>query len=389
MGPRSPQHHCSSESSSPRAAYVHVPFCQHRCGYCNFALIAGRDDLIESYLQATRLEIQALRHPHHVDTLFIGGGTPTHLPPKDLRQLLGIVSEWFLLAAGGEFSIEANPSDITEETAEILACAGVTRISLGAQSFALDKLRILERSHSANDIDRAVTILKQYDSVISLDLIFGAPQETLSIWKNDLKMALDLKPDHLSTYGLTFEKGSMFYGRLLRGDLNRIDETTDLQMYEFAIECLIGSGFEHYEVSNFSRPGYRCRHNEGYWTQKPYFAIGPGASRFINGIRETNHRSTSTYIKRLLAGSSPVAFRETLSAEALAREALVFGLRRLEGVSKNDFMSNTGFDIFHLLGEPLERFIDERLLVIEDGNLKLTHKGLLISDAIWPDFLTE
>ena len=255
MGPRSPQHHCSFESSSPRAAYVHVPFCQHRCGYCNFALIAGRDDLIESYLQATRLEMQALRHPHLVDTLFIGGGTPSHLPPKDLRQLLSIVSEWFLLAAGGEFSIEANPSDITEETAEILACAGVTRVSLGAQSFALDKLRILERSHSANDIDRAVTILKQYDSVISLDLIFGAPQETLSIWKNDLKMALDLKPDHLSTYGLTFEKGSMFYGRLLRGDLNRIDETTDLQMYEFAIECLIGSGFEHYEVSNFSRPG--------------------------------------------------------------------------------------------------------------------------------------
>ena len=224
---------------------------------------------------------------------------------------------------------------------------------------------------------------------LSVDLIFGSPGESLSLWENDLRMALSLNPDHISTYGLTFEKGSMFYGRMLRGELTPVNENTDLRMYESAIDTLSESGFDHYEVSNFARPGHRCRHNEGYWTQKQYFAIGPGASRFIDGTRETNHRSTSTYVKRLLNGSSPVAFRESLSPESAAREAIVFGLRRLEGVSKNDFFAHTGFDLCQLLGEPLNRFINNECLIFERDYLKLTRKGLLVSDSIWPEFLAE
>jgi len=378
-----------SDGSCPRAAYLHVPFCHHRCGYCNFALIADRGDMIESYLKAVQLELCTLPRPHEIDTLFVGGGTPTYLSPTDLEYLLRIFGEWFPLAEGGEFTVEANPSDITDRKVDVLVRAGATRISLGAQSFSPKKLEVLERAHTPDEIMRAAALIQEYKMDLSVDLIFGSPGESLSLWENDLRMALSLKPDHISTYGLTFEKGSMFYGRMLRGELTPVNENTDLRMYELAIDTLPDSGFDHYEVSNFARPGHRCRHNEGYWTQKQYFAIGPGASRFIDGTRETNHRSTSTYVKRLLNGSSPVAFRESLSPESAAREAIVFGLRRLEGVSKKDFFAHTGFDLCQLLGEPLNRFINNECLIFDSDYLKLTRKGLLVSDSIWPEFLAE
>ena len=387
MGLRPDDRRRTPPGSPPRSAYVHVPFCDHRCGYCNFTLVANRDDLIENYLSALLIELQSLHHPRRVDTLFIGGGTPTYLPPAILQKLLEMVCGWFPLAPDGEFSIEANPGDITNRTGEILARAGITRVSLGAQSFSSAKLRLLERKHLAKDVERAVHVLKKYNIDISIDLIFGAPNETFRTWKNDLSKALDLNPNHLSTYGLTYEKGSLFYGRMLRRNIEPVNDVLELKMYEFAIDHLQDVGFEHYEVSSFSLPGYRCRHNEVYWMLEHYFAIGPGASRFIDGTRSTNHRSTTTYIKRLLAGSSPVAFAEHLSPEESAREAIVFGLRRLEGISLDNFRTSTGFDIPTLLGESLNRILALGLLSIEDDRIKLTRKGLLVSDAIWPEFL--
>ena len=377
------------KTSQPRAAYLHVPFCQHRCGYCNFTLIANRDDLINNYLKAVDIELHSLDESHRVQTLFIGGGTPTYLPSTQLQQLLDLANRWFPLENGGEFSVEANPGDITESMAEILSHAGVTRVSLGAQSFTESKLRRLDRTHSEADIANAVFLLKKHKLDVSIDLIFGAPDETFDVWKTDLQKALNLEPDHLSTYGLTYEKGALFYNQLLHGKINRVTETLELQMYEYGIDALEDAGFDHYEISNFSRPGHRCQHNEGYWKIKSYFAIGAGASRFINGTRETNHRSTTTYIKKLLSGNSPVAFREHLSAEASAREAVVFGLRRMEGISLSAFHASTGFDIPRLLEKSLNRFLEQEFLLLEHDQLKLTRKGLFISDSLWPEFLSE
>ena len=373
----------------PQAAYLHVPFCQHRCGYCNFTLIANRDDLINKYLKAVDIELHSLDESHRVQTLFIGGGTPTYLPSTQLQRLLDLANGWFPLESGGEFSVEANPGDITESMAEILSHAGVTRVSLGAQSFTESKLRRLDRTHSEADIAHAVFLLKKHKLDVSIDLIFGAPDETFDVWKTDLQKALNLEPDHLSTYGLTYEKGALFYNQLLHGKINRVTENLELQMYEYGIDMLENAGFDHYEISNFSRPGHRCRHNEGYWKIKRYFAIGAGASRFINGTRETNHRSTTTYIKKLLSGGSPVAFREHLSAEASAREAVVFGLRRMEGISLSAFHASTGFDIPRLLEKSLNRFLEQGFLTLEHDQLKLTRKGLFISDSLWPEFLSE
>src|SRR6187401_289935 len=203
---------------APRAAYIHVPFCRRRCGYCNFTLVAGRDDLIDAYLEALALELRGLEQPREVDTLFFGGGTPTHLPPERLERLFALVREWFPLAEGGELSIEANPVDLDEARSSILASAGVTRVSLGAQSFHSWKLKALERDHDGDTVRAAFTFARQFASSVSLDLIFGVPGETPADWQEDLSEAIALAPDHVSTYGLTFEKGTSFWSRLSRGE---------------------------------------------------------------------------------------------------------------------------------------------------------------------------
>jgi oxygen-independent coproporphyrinogen-3 oxidase len=377
----------STANALARAAYVHVPFCAHRCGYCNFTLVAGRDDLVTSYLAALERELQTLGQPQPVETLFIGGGTPTHLEPPQLERLLRLVSQWFVLEPGGEFSVEANPAGLNSQRVGLLADAGVTRVSLGAQSFNADKLRLLERDHTADDIRRAVELLRPRVASLSLDLIFGVPHETRAMWQADLQAALALVPDHLSTYGLTFERGTAFWSRLSHGQLQRVDEELERTLYGDAIDALATACLEHYEVSNFARPGHRCRHNAAYWAGESYWAAGPGAARYIHGRREMNHRSTTTWIKRVLAGQSPVAESETLSPQDRARELLVFGLRRMEGVTRSDFLHRTGYSLDALAGSILADYVSWGLMTDDGQRVRLAREGLFISDALWPRLL--
>jgi oxygen-independent coproporphyrinogen-3 oxidase len=371
----------------PRAAYVHVPFCVHRCGYCNFTVLSGRDDLIEAFLEAVEAELRSLKSSREVDTLFLGGGTPTYLPPPALRRLLTAVQSWFPPAAGCEFSVEANPADLDAARVELLAEYGVTRISLGVQSFSPEKLRRLERDHGPEEIARSYELARRHVASVSIDLIFGCPGETLAGWERDVQATLELAPDHVSTYGLTFERGTQFFNRLQRGEMARLDEELEGSMYERAIAMLAAAGLEHYEVSNFARPGHRCRHNEVYWAGEGYYAAGPGASRYVGGRRETNHRSTTTYLRRVLAGQSPVAQWEQLSAEDRAREMLVLGLRRIAGVDVDEFARRTGFNLFELAGPAVHRHIEWGLLEQVGNRLRLTRQGLLLSDSLWPDYV--
>ncbi len=373
--------------AAARAVYVHVPFCRRRCGYCNFTLVAGRDDLIDRYLDAIERELGEVGAPREIDTLFLGGGTPTHLPLDKLRRLIASVQRWFSLVEGGEFSIEANPSDCTPQLVELLAGLGVTRISLGAQSFDPAKLHALDRDHSADQIRRAVALCRPAIASISLDMIFGVPHESLATWTADLDAALELEPHHLSTYGLTFERGTALWTRWHKNDVERIDEDLEREMFARAIDSLAAAGFEHYEVSNFARPGRRCRHNEAYWAGDEYYAFGPGAARHLHGMRAVNHRSATTYIKRVLAGDSPVAEFETLSPEDRARETLVIGLRRMRGVNRSDFARRTGFDLDALAADDFRRFVAQGLLEDDGVDLRLTSDGLFVSDSIWPHLL--
>lgn len=372
---------------TPRAAYVHVPFCRRRCGYCNFTVVAARDDLVADYLRAVELELRQLQKQHEVDTLFFGGGTPTQLSPAALDRLCRLAREWFPLAAGYEFSVEANPADLNEDRLAVLQGAGVNRLSLGGQSFDDRKLEALERDHRSRQLQRTLDRCRPPFASLALDLIFAVPGETLATWTADLRAAVAASVDHISTYGLTYEKGAAFWGRRQRGLLQPVDEELERAMYEAAIDVLTAAGLEHYEVSNFARPGHRCRHNEVYWRGQSYFAAGPGAARYVDGWREMNHRGTTTYLKRILAGQSPVAERERLPPSEAARERLVFGLRMLEGVERSSFAAETGFEIDALVGPALRRFVDQGLLEDTGGRVRLTRAGLPVSDALWPEFL--
>lgn len=384
---KSTEGECRTVVSPPRSAYVHVPFCRHRCGYCNFTLVAGRDDLIGDYLRAIELELASLETPREVDTLYFGGGTPTYLAPGQLRRLGEMVLRWHPLTGGYEWTVEANPADVDAAMIATLREMGVTRLSLGGQSFRDDKLRLLERDHSGRDIGRAVELARDADMQVALDLIFAAPGETIDQWLADIDTAIALRPDHVSTYGLTFERGTAFWSRRLRGELIAADEELEREMYAAVIDRLTAAGFEHYEVSNFARPGRRSRHNQAYWSGDGYFAAGPGAARYVDGVRETNHRSTTTYLRRVLAGESPVAERERLEPEARARELLVFALRRIEGVSRREFVETTGFTIAELIAEPQAKLVALGLLESAGDRLRLTREGLFVSDAIWPEIL--
>ncbi len=372
-----------------RSAYIHVPFCRHRCGYCNFTLVAGRDDLASDFLKAIELEIERTLPSDSVelDTLFLGGGTPSHLSTDDLRSLLEILIAHFTLAPNAEFSCEVNPLDCTPEKLAQLRQAGVNRLSVGGQSFQERKLHRLQRDHSGDQLRKAMLRTLQSFANVSLDLIFAAPGETLREWQADLDATIALNPHHISTYGLTVERGSAFYGQVQRGRIREIDDDLQLVMYEAAIDQLTAAGMEHYEVSSFARPGFQCRHNTAYWCGDPWWAFGPGAASFIDSVRAVNHRSTTTYIRRVLAGKSPVAESERLTDEQSLRERLVFGLRRLAGVDLAVLSIDWGSDCEPLFQPALADYIQRGWLSRTGNQIRLTRSGLVISDSLWPELL--
>lgn len=374
------------------AAYVHVPFCRHRCGYCDFTLIAGRDDLVPAYLQGLERELRF--HPDDppsgstvLQTLFFGGGTPTHPGPADLQRLLQLVRERFDLAEQAEVSVEANPLDLTEEKLQVLVDHGVNRISLGVQSFHDQELRQLERDHTAADLRRIIPLARSVISNLSVDLIFGIPGQTLSEWEASLQQAIACGATHISTYGLTFEAGTAFETRRRRGQLSPTPEDLEREMYALAIDLLPAAGFEQYEISNFAQPGFRCRLNEVYWRGDEYYAYGPGAARYLNRRRETNIRSVLGWLARLDRGVSPVADVDDLTPETHARELIFIGLRRNAGIDRMDFQQRTGLHLETFVGDVITRQVDLGTLMFDEQGLRLTPEGRFIADRVIAEFL--
>jgi oxygen-independent coproporphyrinogen-3 oxidase len=366
----------------PRAAYIHVPFCAHRCSYCDFAITVGRNELRDRYVDALAAEIATLGRPQPVSTLFLGGGTPSHLTAPQLERLLDVLLRWLPLEPGHEFSLEANPDSLDADKVALLADRGVNRISLGAQSFQPHLLQALGRDHSAAEIPRAVERVRARLANVSLDLIFGVPGQTLAEWRADLQAALALQPDHIATYGLTYEKGTPLWKERQRGMVRPLDEETELSLYTCAIDTLEAAGFEHYELSNFARSGRRCRHNGVYWANGAYFGFGMGAARYVNGRRELNTRDLATYLRRTLAGESPTFQAEELAPEERARETLALGLRRAEGVARSSFRAQTGFDLEHLAGAALQRYVALGMLRDDGAAVSLTRPGKYVADAV-------
>jgi oxygen-independent coproporphyrinogen-3 oxidase len=361
---------------------VHVPFCAHHCGYCDFAIAVGRDDRIDAYVDALAAELSWLGRPRPVASVFVGGGTPTHLGRRPLERLLTAIRQWLPLEAGGEFSVEANPESLDADKVAVLADHGATRVSLGAQSFDPDLLRVLDRRHRPEQVPRAVEQVRRRIAEVSLDLIFAVPGQTLAQWRQDLARALELCVDHVSTYGLTYEKGTPLWKDRRRGRVAALGEEAELALYAAAIDTLEGAGFEHYEISNFARTGRRSRHNQVYWANEAYFGFGMGAARYLLGRRELNTRSLEAYLRRVGSGRPATFQSEQLPPPERARETMAVQLRRSDGIDRRGFRAQTGLELDAVAGPALGRHVELGLL--DDNGLRvcLTRQGKYVADAV-------
>jgi oxygen-independent coproporphyrinogen-3 oxidase len=371
----------------PRALYVHVPFCLHRCGYCDFTLVADQDDLVPAYLEALGNELDRLDGEYEVDTIFIGGGTPTHLSIEQLERLASLLFGRFTLTSGGEFSVEANPDGLSNEVMKTLSDLGVNRLSLGVQSFDADVLQTLERQHTAADAQDVVCRAVDAFESVSLDLIFGVPGQTFDSWDATLEAARQFSISHVSTYGLTFEKGTDFYQRLQRGHIHAIPDDLERDMYAAAISQFGSAGMPQYEISNFARRGSECRHNMVYWQAQEYFAFGPGAARYVNGVRSTNARNVSRWINCWLTGKVALQEVEQLSGREKIREAIFLGLRLVDGIDITNFRDRFGTDVVDVARFSAQQHLADGLLAITEGHLRLTLEGRFLADTVMADFL--
>jgi len=342
---------------------------------------------VDAYLDALEREITLmLPEPVSVETIYIGGGTPSFLTTKQLSRLLAIVQRYFRFRRQEvEYTLEANPIDVSEEKLQMLAEYGVNRLSLGAQSFDPDVLRFLERNHTPAVIERAVSLALRSIPNVSLDLIFAVPGQNLEKWQRDLQQALALGVHHLSTYSLTVEPRTALWTRVRRGLVPSPDEESERQLYAYTIEALQTAGWEHYEISNFARPGFQSRHNQVYWAGEAYFAFGLGAARYVCGTRQTNTRSFRQYLEALANNFLPVAESETLCPRERAVETAALQLRRRSGIAADQFEIQTGCSLWSLLGRVIERYQARGWLEADGRTVRLTAEGIFYADQICAD----
>jgi oxygen-independent coproporphyrinogen-3 oxidase len=389
----------------PYSVYLHIPFCTHRCGYCDFNTYAGLEDLIPAYVGALCREIALLgesagqRLPVH--TVFFGGGTPSLLPPAELRRILEALGEAFELLSDVEVTLEANPGTVTRDTLSAYRSLGVNRLSLGMQSASPEELRILEREHSVFGVIQAVKAARQAGfENLNLDLIFGLPGQLLAGWQRSLELALGLGPEHLSLYALTVEHGTPLSHWVGRGLLPEPDPDLAADMYEWAAERLEQAGFGQYEISNWARRdgngGLRaCRHNLQYWRNQPYLGLGAGAHGYAGGFRVANVLVPAAYIQRLREGGvqpfprTPAAASATpIDRAAEIGETMMMGLRLTsEGVSARAFGERFGVPLGELFAKPIDKLTRQGLLEWTGERLRLTERGKLLGNRVFVEFI--
>ena len=373
--------------------YLHVPFCTVRCGYCDFntytAVELGGGASQASYADTALLEVELARRvldgaglpPREVQTVFVGGGTPTVLPAGDLARMLDGVRAAWGLAAGAEVTTEANPDSVTPESLAKLSRAGFSRVSFGMQSAVPHVLATLDRTHDPARIPDVVAWARDAGLEVSLDLIYGTPGESLEDWQVSLEAALATGVDHVSAYALVIEEGTKMAVQVRRGELPAPDPDDEAAKYELADELLAAAGLHWYEVSNWARtPRQACRHNLAYWRGDDWWGIGPGAHSHVGGVRWRNVKHPRAYADRLGAGRSPAAGRELLSAENRQLERVLLGVRLAEGLPLDDVASSSRA---HVAGLVADGLLDGRALVDrEDPRILLTRRGRLLADTI-------
>ncbi|HXX56862.1 MAG TPA: radical SAM family heme chaperone HemW [Thermodesulfovibrionales bacterium] len=360
--------------------YIHIPFCIRKCIYCDFFSVPFDETLALDYMNAVLREL-ALRRDiaGELKTIYIGGGTPTVLPTQSLMRLLGTLKDSYTISRDAEITLEVNPGTIDGEKAQMLSGSGINRCSIGVQSFDDGELKLLGRIHNVADIVNAVEAVRNSGiGNLSLDLIYGIPGQIEDRWERNLAKAIELVPEHISAYELTPEKGTELFELFREKKLMKAPEETVIAMYYHTIDRLRDAGYRHYEISNFAKEGFSCRHNLNYWNRGEYIGIGAGAHSFIRDKRMKNLSDIGRYIEKL--GDDDLAIEETveLSCEEAIKEFIFLGLRKAEGLDIREFRQDLGIDIL----EVSAGLIADGLLESDGDRLRLTRSGIVVSNTV-------
>ena len=373
-----------------KGLYIHIPFCDHICTYCDFPKLVTKGQRHEDYIQALLIELKQYEKQigfHQLQSIYIGGGTPTALSVKQIQPLFDYLHQAINMNQILEFSIEANPENLTEEKVKYLLSQGISRFSLGVQTFDETLLKRIGRQHGSEHVQQAVATLKANDMHnINLDLIYAIPGQTIEQLKEDLKKAVSLEVEHISAYSLIVEEHTQLYLAYMKDQLALTDNEIEAKMYEVVMEYLSNYGYQHYEISNFAK-SLPSLHNQWYWKNEEYIGTGLGAHGYINGCRYQNTRSINTYISSLKNNDLPIIEKNLLSKEEKIEEEMFLGLRLIEGVNLKTISQKYQIDIERLYQKPLEKMIAAGDLERVGHQIRLTRQGLLMANEVFEQFL--
>ena len=376
----------------PLGLYIHIPYCIHKCGYCDFNSHPIKQDEMNHYIDALVAEMKhyakTYSNTNIIRTIFLGGGTPTTLTVYQLERILKECVSEFTVASDAEITIEANPATIDIEQLKSIRQTGYNRISIGVQSFDKAELKLLDRAHGPEEIHSTVDRARKagFDN-LSLDLMFAVPNQSLSSWESNLNKALEKNPEHLSTYNLTIEQGTAFSKLQSNGKLIMPDDDHQLELYKRTIERLTKKGFHHYEISNFARRGKECKHNITYWENKNTLGLGAGASSYMNGTRFKNINLPAHYIRQVKEKKIAVEHSETLELRQAMGETIMLGLRLLQGISIHQFEKRFQISFINLFRNIISSLKEKELVIIEKDYLRLSQKGLFWADSVILEFI--
>lgn len=368
--------------------YIHIPFCKSRCIYCGFystTLLDLRKKYINAVCREMELRKNYIREPF--STIYLGGGTPSLLDEAELTKLFLYINNVYDVDRNAEITMECNPDDITPEFTNMLSRLSINRVSMGAQTFADSRLRLLHRRHNSDEVKHAVKLLREAGiKNISIDLMFGFPDESLSQWKEDISAALALNVEHISAYSLMYEEDTPLWKMLDTGKVKEIDEELSLAMFKELVRQLTDAGYEHYEISNFARPGYRSRHNSSYWHQVPYIGLGAAAHSFALNSRQWNVADLKLYIEKINNGIIPME-REELDNDTTFNDIITTALRTSDGIDLNAMETRLGKRYRNTLISAAGKHLEQGLLEIRHDRLRLTSEGIFISDMVMSDLM--
>lgn len=368
--------------------YIHIPFCKSRCIYCGFystTLLDLRKKYINAVCREMELRKNYIREPF--STIYLGGGTPSLLDEAELTKLFLYINNVYDVDRNAEITMECNPDDITPKFTNMLSRLPINRVSMGAQTFADSRLRLLHRRHNSDEVKHAVKLLREAGiKNISIDLMFGFPDESLSQWKEDISAAMALNVEHISAYSLMYEEDTPLWKMLDTGKVKEIDEELSLTMFKELVCQLTDAGYEHYEISNFARPGYRSRHNSSYWHQVPYIGLGAAAHSFDLNSRQWNVADLKLYIEEINNGIIPME-REELDNDTTFNDIITTALRTSDGIDLNALETRLGKRYRNTLISAAGKHLEQGLLEIRHDRLRLTSEGIFISDMVMSDLM--